>query len=645
MTRTQPTCPPRRRRGGLLVAASLLSCTNLSPANAAIDAGTDTEATDAGFVEDVSEVDPVVVTATRTALSADDTLEPVTVVTQKDIARSQARSTIDLLRGLPGVTLSNSGGPGRVTTMNIRGANTNQVLFLVDGIKVGSATTGRTQFQNLPVDQLERIEMVRGPRSSLYGSEAAGGVVQLFTRRGGGPLQAFGSLTAGRYQSAGIAGGIRGGGERGRFNLSGNFDQTAGFNACTGRGAPFFDGCGTDEPDADGYSNTGVSASAGYDFSRQLSVDVNFLRSESDIDFDGAFQNQARTRQQVAGGRVRLRPLDFWDITLTAGRSWDEERNFKDGTFVSRFDTRRDTLSLQNDFAIGSQHLLTLGADHQQDTVSATVDYAVDSRKNTGVFGQYQGWLGPATLKASLRYDDNEQFGSYTTGDVALGYALTSDLRVTAGFGTAFTAPTFNDLYFPGSPFFAGGNPDLRPEESRSVELGLAGRTGPVDWNLDLFETHIDDLITLVPPTFAAENIDRARIRGLEAVALGRLLGTDIAANLTLLDPRNEADGPDNGNLLAGRPEQTFRLDLDRRFDKIGIGATFFAAGRRFDDPANTVRLDGYSLLDLRASYAFSDALQIQARLENVFDEDYETVAFYNQPGRGLYVTLRYTPE
>jgi vitamin B12 transporter len=596
------------------------------------------------FVEDVTNVEPVVVTATRTAETADETLVPVSVVTREEIERTQARSTVDLLRGLPGVVLSNSGGPGRVTDLYLRGTNANQVLFLVDGIKVGSATTGQTEFQNLPVDQIERIEVVRGPRSSLYGSEAAGGVVQVFTRRGGGPLRPFLSTTAGRYQTAGIAGGIRGGGQHGRFSISGNVDQSEGFDACRGRGLPYFDGCGTDEPDRDGYSNRGVSAAAGYDFGERASADLSFLRAESRVDFDGAYQNQADNVQQVAGARILLRPLGFWDLELSAGRSWDEQQNAKDSVFMSQFDTRRDTLGLQNDFAIGADQLLTIGVDYLRDKVTGSVDYSVSSRDNTGVYGEYQGRFGPAAIKASLRHDDNEQFGGHGTGDLVLGYEVLPSLRVTAAYGTAFTAPTFNDLYYPGDAFFAGGNPDLKPEQTRSGELGLAGRLARLDWSLNLFEIHVDDLITLVPPTYLAENLDRARIRGLETVLFGRVLDTDVSASLTLLDPRNDSPGPNDGKLLPHRPQQTFRLDLDRSFGRVGVGGTLFAAGRRFDDPANAVRLAGYTLLDLRASFAFTDALSIQARLENVFNEEYETVAYYNQPGRGIYVTLRYEP-
>jgi vitamin B12 transporter len=229
-------------------------------------------------------------------------------------------------------------------------------------------------------------------------------------------------------------------------------------------------------------------------------------------------------------------------------------------------------------------------------------------------------------------------------------------LRLVASYGTAFTAPTFNDLYFPADPFFAGGNPDLKPEQTRSAELGLSGvfhgpgglqgdsQGVPWQWSVNIYQTDVDDLIALQPPLFYAENIDRARIRGLEGVLVGSLMEFDLSANLTLLDPRNESNDAFKGNLLARRPEQTFRLDVDRAIGKFAAGGTLIAVGRRFDDAANTVSLDGYALLDLRASYAFTDALRIQARLENAFDEEYETVAWYNQPGRAFYLTLRYTP-
>lgn len=593
-----------------------------------------------------AELDPVIVTATRTAETVDETLAPVSVVTREDFDRRGSLTTIDALRGLPGVEISSSGGRGTQASLFLRGTNPNQTLFLIDGVKVGSATTGTTPFGNLPLAQIERIEVVRGPRSSLYGSEAIGGVVQLFTRRGGGELRPFFSVTAGGYGTAGISGGLSGGGERGRFSVSGNFDQTTGFDACRGAGAPVFAGCFTDEPDSDGYRNQGAAASVGYDLTDWLSLDANWLRAEADVDFDGDFVNESTQVQQVFGARARLQPLANWNIRLSAGRSEDDQDNRNNGAFQTDFNTRRDSLGVQTDVGIGAHSLITLGVDYLRDEVTSTTAYTVDSRDNTGVFGQYQGNFGPFSARASLRYDDNEQFGSHNTGDLALGWDILPALRVVASYGTAFTAPSFNDLYYPASPpFFAGGNPDLVPEQSQSAELAFSGTVAGLGWSLNLFQTDIDDLIVLSPPTYAAENLDSARIRGAELGANGQVLGFDIAAALTLLDPRDTSTGVDRDNLLPRRPEQSFRLDLDRRLGAFDLGTTLYIAGRSYDDVANSVELDGYTLLSLRAAYAFSDALTLQARVENLFDQDYETVAWYNQPGRALYVTLRYEPR
>ena len=293
--------------------------------------------------------------------------------------------------------------------------------------------------------------------------------------------------------------------------------------------------------------------------------------------------------------------------------------------------------------AIGADHLLTLGIDHQRDSLEATTDYAVTSRDNTGVFGQYLGTFGHNDVQLGLRHDDNEQFGGETTGNAAWGYAFANGLRLTANYGTAFKAPTFNDLYYPPTPF-GRGNPDLQPEKSWSAELGLSGAHPWGGWSVNAYQTDIKDLIEFDSLTLAPENIDQARIRGLEFWANADVGGWLLDGSLTLLDPRNESDGANDGNLLPRRAEQTFRVDADRRFGNIGVGGTVFWSGRRFDDEANTLRLDAYSLVDLRAEYFFTDALRIQGRVENLFDEDYETAAYFNQPGRSFFLTLLYQP-
>lgn len=593
-----------------------------------------------GFGADAAtELDAVIVTATRTAQTADETLASVTVVDRAEIERRQVRSVDGALRGIPGLSIANTGGRGQPTTLFLRGTDSDHVLVLVDGVKIGSATVGLAPFQDIPIDQIERIEVVRGPRSSLYGSEAIGGVIQIFTRRGGGPLRPRFSVGAGSEVSANASLGLSGGGEQGWFDVSGRFETTEGFDAC--RGEPLVGGCFTVEPDRDGYRNTAGNARAGYRFGDLGEIDLRFLRSQSETDYDGTLfgGNESRTVQQVAGASASIYPLPGWKLGLNAGRSWDELDVYYQGLFLDRFDTRRDSLSWQNDLSVGEGQTLTLGIDYQRDQIDSSLDYERTSRSNTGVFAQYLAELVGHRLQLSARHDDNQQFGGETTGSAAWGYTLGSGLRLTASYGTAFKAPTFNDLYY---PFF--GNPELDPETSRSAEIGVAGETWGTHWSLNLYQTEIDDLIAFDAKVLRPENIDSARIRGLEAVAATELAGWQINANLTLLDPENRTSGPNQGNRLPRRPEHSLSLDLDRAFGAIRAGASLSAYGRAYDDLANRERLDGYVLVDLRAEYAFSRSLRLQGRIENLLDEDYETAAFYNQPGRRFFVTLRYEP-
>jgi vitamin B12 transporter len=339
------------------------------------------------------------------------------------------------------------------------------------------------------------------------------------------------------------------------------------------------------------------------------------------------------------GAKVSIAPGEGWDIDLAVGRSLDVLDIYYQGAFLDTFETQRDSLSWQNDIAIGEEHLLTAGVDYLEDRVGGTVDYTANSRSSTGVFGQYQGRFGANLIKASLRRDDNEQFGGHTSGDTAWGYGFDSGVRVSLSYGTAFKAPTFNDLYY---PYF--GNPDLDPETSRSLELGLSGDYSVGNWSVSLYQTDIDNLIAFDAVVQIPRNIDSARIRGLEAAGTARLAAWDLNAALTLLDPVNQSEGANAGNLLPRRPQQSFRLDADRELGDYSLGASLLATGRSYDDLANRIRLDGYVLVDLRAEYRFTDDLRLQGRIENLFDADYETAAYYNQAGRGFYLTLRYTP-
>jgi len=587
-------------------------------------------------------LDEVVVTASRTEQAADESIASVTVITRQDIERLQARSLPDVLRGVAGLTLANNGGAGKATSVFLRGTNADHVLVLIDGIKVGSATLGTASFQDIPVAQIERIEIVRGPRASLYGSDAIGGVIQIFTRKGGGRAGPSASLTVGSYGTYDSQLGYAVTGEEGWFNVKVSQQNTKGFDACRGKPSPGGAGCFVDEPDRDGYHNSSLGMNGGYRFAQDLTGEINASRARSNVQFDGSIfaGNQAESVQQVLGGTLKAAPTSSWNITLRGGRSDDDSDIFFNGLYLSRFNTQRDTLSWQNDIAMNVDHLLTAGLDYQQDHVQSSQAYTQTSRSNRAVFGQYQGSFGAHSLQAGVRRDNNQQFGGHTTGGLSYGYALTDTIRLTASYGTAFKAPTFNQLYFPGF-----GSATLRPELSRSLEVGVAGQAVLGKWSLNAYQTDMTDLIGF-DAFFNPVNINQARLTGLEGQLKAQLADWEINTTLTLQDPR-QTSGANSGKLLNRRATEAMRVEVAHDFGAIRVASSLYAEGRRFDDLVNTAgkRLGGYGLLDLRAEYRIAPQWQLQGRVDNLLDKRYETAQFFNQAGRGLYLTLNYRAD
>ncbi len=572
----------------------------------------------------------VVVTPSRTSQTVDSALASVTVLTREDIERMQARSLVDVLQGLAGLTLANSGGLGQQMSVFMRGTNSSHVLVLIDGVRVGSATSGTAAFQDFPLALIERVEVVRGPVSSLYGADAVGGVIQIFTRKGGGALSPAVSISMGSHNTREATASLSGGGEQGWFNAGVTHQRTDGFNAC--KGISLSTACFTNEPDDDGYRNTALSLRGGYRFAPGSELELHAMRAQGEVEFDGSFQNQSDSIQQVVGAGYAHRFSDAWRMKLNVGQGRDDLDSFKDGVYKSTFNTRRNSASLQNDVELGRNQLLTLGLDWLEDRVNSSTAYTGTRRDTTGVFAQYQGQWDKHRIQLALRSDDNSQFGRHSTHNVAWAHPVSSDVDLRLAYGTAFKAPTFNDLYYPG-----GGNPNLRPETSRSVEMGLGGRLAGGRWSASLFDTRISDLIAGWPTV----NINRAEIQGFELTHNNRFGTWETAVNLTLQDPKN-ASGANQGKILPRRARESLRVDLDRRFGGWRMGGTLRAEGRRYDDAANNTPLDGYALLDLRAEYTLAANWSLGAKLENVFDVDYETVYGFNQPGRGAYLTLRY---
>lgn len=580
------------------------------------------------------ELTPVIVTANRLAQSADSSLLPVTVITRQDIEQSQAQSLEGLLRGQVGIDISNNGGQGKTSSVFLRGTNSDHVLVLVDGIKVGSATTGTAAFQDIPLALIDHIEIVRGPLSSLYGSEAIGGVIQIFTRKGSGPAKPSFAIGGGSYYtrqgSASISGGY---GKGGWYSLGISGFDTQGFNACQGS---LTAGCYTIEPDRDGYRNISGRARLGWRFAGGTEAQMNALRTTGDNRYDGSTSNESKTSQNIVGASLNVNILPFWLSKFQLGQSQDNSDNYLNGVFKSRFNTRRNSASWQNNFSLDARQTLTAGIDWQSDHIDSTTDYLVSARDDTGIFAEYLSQLGAQSLQLSLREDHNQQFGSATTGNAAWGYRFSRHLRMSIAYGTAFKAPSFNELYYPGF-----GNANLQPERSRSLDIGLSSHTRSQQWSIHAYETRVKDMIGY-DASYTPANINSARIRGIEAVIGKQFKHWAIHANLSLLRPINEATGANNGKLLSRRAEQMFSLSIDHRQGQWSVGGSLRGEGRRYDDLANTQVLEGYATLDLRSEYRFDKRWHLQGRIANVFDKAYQTAYLYNQPGRGVYLTLRY---
>ncbi|MDQ7996560.1 MAG: TonB-dependent vitamin B12 receptor [Luteibacter sp.] len=604
----------------------------------------------AAFADDTStDLDKVVVTASRTEQTQAQVLSASTVIDRAGIERLQPRSLADLLRATPGVSIANNGGPGKSTSVFMRGTESDHVLVLIDGVKVGSATSGTAAFQDIPVDQIERIEIVRGPFSSLYGSDALGGVIQIFTRRPEGSFVPNFSIGGGSYDTLRGSAGFSGRGSNGWYAVEANHDQTDGINACRGRPSPGGGGCYTYEPDKDGYRNNALSLKGGWRFDEQWDADVNAMRTEGANHYDGTSSNFADSSTQVVGGRLRYTPSKDVKFTLNLGRSGDFSTDYENGVYADTFNTHRDVASVQADLGHvgGDAGQTTLGYDWQRDRVVGSTDYFVDARRNHAIFGQWLQAFGDSSIQASLRRDENSQFGGKTTGSLQYGYMLTKDLRVTGSYGTAFKAPTFNDLYYPDY-----GNPDLRPETSRNWELGLRGTPTWGNWSINAFQNHIDNLIvfdsSLTGPLFpfgGANNIDRARIRGVELAADTTVADWRLSGNATWLQPEDDSDDDSKGNLLPRRARRTANIDVDRSFGALSVGASVLASGYRYDDSTNLHRLGGYALTDLRIAYAFAPAWSVELAGKNVFDRHYETARYFNQLGRNYMLTFRYQPR
>ncbi|MCG9053473.1 TonB-dependent receptor [Laribacter hongkongensis] len=596
-----------------------------------------------------TDVAETVVTATRTPVQAASLTRDVSVITRDDIARAGPTSLPELLSREAGIEFASNGGDGRQSSLFIRGTNSNQSVVLIDGVRVVSATTGATALEQIPLEQIERIEIVRGPVSGLYGADAIGGVVQVFTRKGRGAPAPHLSLAAGNDGTWRVGAGIGGVVGDTSFAVDVTHRTTDGGFSATNRDNFNYN------PDEDGYRNTAYSVRVSHLLAEGHEVGFNafqaFGRAQYDAnqDLTGQINDIQKNRVQANSVYLKNQLTERWHSTLTLSQAVDRSENFTPrnpwGPDYGRFKTTQDTLTWQNDLALGAAGQLTAGYEHQKQKVSSTQEFTVSNRQNNAVFAGWNGEFGASLLNASLRHDNNSQFGGKTTGTLGYGYRVNEAVKLTANWGTAFRVPTFNDLYWPDDGNGYVGNPNLKPESSRNAEVGaeFSGALGKL--KLAAFENRVDDLINGYDCSggfpCTSSNVNKATIKGVSLTGSTVLAGTTLRGNVNWQDPRDDI----TDKRLTYRSEWYGTLDVSRPFDQLTLGSTLRVAGSRYADSGNTKELGGYALVDLYADYALNPTTRLFARVNNAFDRDYTQLAGYNTAGREWLVGVNWQPK
>lgn len=578
--------------------------------------------------EEALKLSDSVITANRTAEDRKDSTAAVTVFTRADIDRLQPVNVADLLGRVPGVQIQQSGGRGSTTGVFIRGTKTAQTLVLIDGIRVGSASSGGASLQHLNLEQIERVEVLRGARSAMYGSDAIGGVVQIFTRRSAGEgLQARVRVAAGNKGVWERSAGISGGDENTRFNLSASLDEMTGFDR-TNKSY-------SSDADHDAYRNKAISFSLSHAFNEQLSAGVNVLDQRGKTEYDNpfgrfdmntftSFPSQPYDNYAVSSTSVfaEYQATEQFTSRVELGHSEDKASSY-DKLFAGRddFDTYRDSAAWLNTFAINAQHSVLVGADYTKDKLRSTEDFDKDSRWNKAAFIQhsYKGDLFGTEL--GLRHDKNQQFGSENTWNAAVSLPVGQANEFILSYAEGFRAPTFNDLYYP-----MYGNSNLKAEKSKSYELQLRSQLAEtVRLETSIYQTKIRDQIQYQDT--ATKNV-QARINGFETSLQHEIFAAQGSLNLSLVDSRDRK----TGYQLPRIAKRTLSYDLDKQLGAFGVGGTWRVASKSFSDAKNDVKIAGFGTMDLRGSWQATQDLGIDLRLANIFDKGY-TRAMYNYGG------------
>jgi vitamin B12 transporter len=595
------------------------------------------------YAADNINLDDVVVTAARVLQPRESVISDVTVINHDEIERSGQLTFVELLQSQPGVEISSNGGAGEASSIFLRGTNAGHVIVLIDGMRMMSATLGTATWENIPVSLIDRIEILRGSATSLYGQDAIGGVIQIFTKKGVGSSKVYANLGYGSYQTTKADAGAYGRSNDLSYALSVATTNSNGISALNSKN-PIIS-------DKDPYRNFAFTANISEKLAEGHEIGVQIFNSYGTSHYDNSFNltnfsSSTKLNQQSFALTSKNQWNSLWLSSLRVGFTKDKFKNYDEiDPFNNPFnpsitDTEQTQINWQNDLSlpIGT---LTLMYDRLEDDVSSTTIYDKTSRTNNGYVASYLANIGAHSIQLSLRNDTNSQFGSNNTGNIGYGFSFNPNWRITTSYGSAFKAPTFNDLYFPGF-----NNPNLKPEKSDNVEASLHFQDTNTHLSATVYENRIRNLIAFDFATSSINNVNKAIIHGLTITGSQKWGNFQANSSVDIQSPHDSK----TGTLLPRRANRHGSLNLNYDAGDWRFGIEAVASSVRYNNPANTVKIDGYSLINFSASYQINQDWSIQARANNIFDKHYVLAIDgnnidYNTPGANLFVNIRYQPE
>ena len=594
----------------------------------------------------VTTLKDVVITASRVPTPITDVIADVSIIDRAQLDLAGQSSLRDVLAQQPGVQLATNGGYRSSTGIFLRGASSGQTLVLIDGLRVGSATAGGASLENIPLERIERIEILRGAASALYGPDAVGGVVQIFTRAPTQGLALSANVGVGTdgQQQAGAS--VRGTNGIIGYSLGVSHEKASGISVINNPASDSFNA------DADRSTSTSIDAKLIANIHKNHSLTLSLLQSLGEYQFDGTpYPNplglNRTTSDAVAKPRLSNALLKWeaqwlpqWKSSLSVGTSDDDSVSeyfrFADGAAGgnNKFNTSRRQLTWQNDISLGKD-VLSLMLENRSEAVDSSTAYTVSRRDIRSALVSYALNRADWNALAVLRNDDNSQFGSFTNWALSGGYRLTSNLRAVASIGTSFQAPSFNQLYFPNF-----GNAALTPQRNRSEEIGLRYRQGSLNLGAVVYRNDIQGFIN---PSNNVQS-SRAVLRGVTLSADTQVGATSYALSYDYADPRSFSSFAASNDLRLVRIAQNvLNARVSHRMNDIDLfGELKVSSDREDNNLAFNGRdtLPGYGLLNLGVNWRIRKDLSLLARVNIVTDAQYSLANSYSTPGRNVFVTL-----